>query len=709
MNSGFPGPSGIRVLAGYLDLNLEAPELLRTALSYSGQGPFFRQLSGDPTYQDDGFLSVNSTLELGRVAPEGWGISMPVTVAYSRLTQDPTFLAQSDVRVDQVADLRQTGVSETRVEVGLRKTTPIGNRFMDPVLGGLSLRAGYSRSRATTTTLESKGSGVDARAEYFHLVGSRDFRMIPGFAEDVVRTLLPRSWEESLLEARFRWTPERIRMGTFYTRRDREAYRYEQILSLLGTVWSLPPVRRGKPWSHRRDQFQAPGERNCGADLLFDPGPSLPEGGRPGSARQPTPTSRERWPRIHRSRLGDQSGAPNPLWSSALSRFMAPHGLHRFHRLYFRPKRGPGRGDDPGPGHGPDSPAECQRHSYHQGHRLLGVEYLGRGPLRSQRHGRGFSTCRRAGAGEELGQPSAVCVRLLLCFPPGGLSSRFFRDPVSPGASYQLGWGDMDDFRFMNGDTASVLIGRRSWSGGTGVRLPLNLRVSGNYSDARTETVHTLSAMELRTRTWPDFRVALSEVELPEVARLFLDSVSVSSGYRKNSLETSYGGLSVQRRRMEERQVPLEVSGTWLGQITTRYQGTFTDGTGADPTGDTETRRRSHAFFLSSSVSEPPFLGDRLDGPLRLSVSYQYSSELNCRVPAGLPDCVPFINFRNRSVNATLDTVILPFEVGLHLTYTNRRSFVGRRDGSTQFQLGLFGQFLFNSGTFAAPSGAGVR
>jgi hypothetical protein len=69
-------------------------------------------------------------------------------------------------------------------------------------------------------------------------------------------------------------------------------------------------------------------------------------------------------------------------------------------------------------------------------------------------------------------------------------------------------------------------------------------------------------------------------------------------------------------------------------------------------------------------------------------------------------DCVAFVDFLNRSVNLTLDTVISPLEVGLHLTYTNRRSFVGQHDGSTQFQLGLFGQFLFDSGTFAPPSAA---
>jgi hypothetical protein len=216
--------------AGFLDINLEASELFSTSVSYSGRGPFFRQLSGDPTYQDDAAFALRSTLELGRVIPEGWGLSMPVAVTHTRLSQDPTFLSQSDVRVDRLPTLREAGTTETRVEVGLQKTTPVGIGLLDPVLEGLRLRAGYSKSRTTTATLESDGSGVDARAEYSREPELRDVALIPGFARGLVRTLLPVGLEESVLGARLRWTPELIRFGTLYYRRDRESFRYDQIL-----------------------------------------------------------------------------------------------------------------------------------------------------------------------------------------------------------------------------------------------------------------------------------------------------------------------------------------------------------------------------------------------------------------------------------------------------------------------------------------------
>jgi hypothetical protein len=320
-----------------------------------------------------------------------------------------------------------------------------------------------------------------------------------------------------------------------------------------------------------------------------------------------------------------------------------------------------------------------------------------------------------AGLEAETGQSEddsqTFLLRLLGALEPifisrqGGLSSRFFREPVNPGARFQFGWVSEDGFRFLEGDTASIFTGETTWTGGTGIRLPLNLRIAGNYSESKTQILHLRSDREMRTRSWPDVRVTVTRIELPEASRKLLESLSLSSGYRKNIRETTYGGRGLQRRENEEWQVPFEIAATWAGSVSTRYRGSLSRGEGRDPTGGTQTERQTHTFLFSSSLAEPPMLKDRLDGPLRLSVGYQYSSELNCRVPQGRLDCVAFVDFLNRSVNLTLDTVITPLEVGLHLTYTSRRSFVGQHDGSTQFQLGLFGQFLFDSGTFLPPSG----
>jgi hypothetical protein len=684
-----------------MDVELEAPELFRTSLTYSGKGPFFRQLSGDPTFQGDGALSVYSTLELGRVAPEGWGVSVPVTFSHTDFSQDPTFLAQTDVRVDQVDRLRETGSQETRFEVGLRKTTPMGNRVLDPLLDGLNLRAGYSRTRVSTATLESEGSGVDARAEYFKEVTPRDVALIPGFAEGLVRALLPMAWEESLLESRLRWTPDRIQMGTLFTSRDRESFRYEQILTLpedSAVTPTLSPLEAletnaqvdFRPLNAVSAEFSFFSVRD-----LLSPQEAIQDSSVHPALRDargglgPIDLGWET-NRIIRTRFGFRPSLAS--WLSTDLTVSTDYASDRNAALVEDLIVGT------------DTVVILQRNA--NGNRTSRAQVsLNLGGL-----ARGILGSPPEAEAAESAESDGGILGFFGAFDPifiarqGGLSSRFFREPVDPGVGFQLGWGDRDARRFLGTDTASIFTGQTTWTGGTGVRLPLNLRLTGNYSESRTDILHARSDRELWTRSWPDVRVILGQVALPERARSVIQTLSLSSGYRKNSRESTYGGRGLQRRYNEEWQIPLEASATWAGTLTTRYNGSYAKGEGGDPTGGTRTRRHSHTFLLSSTFEDPPLLGEKLDGPLRMTVGYQYSSELDCRIPQGQSSCVPFVDFLNRSLNLTLDTLITQLEIGLHITYTSRRSFVGQRGGSTQFQLGLFGQFLFDQGAFVPPS-----
>ncbi len=698
--------------AGYLDLDLEAPGLFRASLGYSGTGAFFRQLSGDPSFQDDGRLSLSAFLEAGRVMPEEWGVSVPLSVSHSRQDQDPTFLAQSDVRADQIQGLRESGSSDTRVEVGFRKTTPVGNPLLDPLLQGLSLRAGYTRSRVSTTTLESEGSGVDARVEYDASVEAREVPVVPAFARGVVRALLPESWEKSALASRLRWSPERIQLGTLYTRRERESYRFEQILSLPddGLVTpTLSPLRALETTAQVGFRPLEPLTAHISffsvRDLL-SPSRSVLD-----PAAQPL-LEGERWDlgpldlgwetnRNLRTRFGFRPSLAPWLrtdlsmttdYTSDRSAALVERVVVGADTLRFLQRNANGN--------------RSTRMALSLDPRVL-VERSGANVA-----GAGADTARLAGEGEPgPPDPAGVLPRVLGALEPifltrqGGLNARYSRQRVDPGAGFQLGLGGVDDFRFLSSDTASILTDRTTWTAGGGVRLPLNLRVTANFSDSRTDILHLRSDRELRTRRWPDLRLILTELRLPRGETVGLESLTLSTGYRENLLESTYGGSGLQRRVQEERDLPLELSARWVGNLTTRYSGTLTDGDGKDPTGDTRTERQAHSFLLSSVLEDPPLLAGGLDGPLRISLSYQYASELNCRVPTGRTECVAFVDYLNRSFNVTLDSTISPLQVGLHLTYTDRQSFVGRHDGATQFQFGIFGQFLIDS--TAPPPGSG--
>jgi hypothetical protein len=90
-----------------------------------------------------------------------------------------------------------------------------------------------------------------------------------------------------------------------------------------------------------------------------------------------------------------------------------------------------------------------------------------------------------------------------------------------------------------------------------------------------------------------------------------------------------------------------------------------------------------------------PFVIDR---PIRASVVWGYIAERDCRQVSGRSSCVAFVDQLNRSLNLSVDTRIAGMDVGLNANFVNRQSFVAQRSGSTQLQLGLFGQFMFEAG-----------
>jgi hypothetical protein len=96
------------------------------------------------------------------------------------------------------------------------------------------------------------------------------------------------------------------------------------------------------------------------------------------------------------------------------------------------------------------------------------------------------------------------------------------------------------------------------------------------------------------------------------------------------------------------------------------------------------------------------------------------SEQRQCRVSSsGLggtaAGCVAFLDFRNRTVNMTIDTNVSDLIVGMQLGYTARQDFVGIRRGNNQFQLGIFANFelpvgnLPGAGGLEGIGGGGVR
>jgi hypothetical protein len=301
------------------------------------------------------------------------------------------------------------------------------------------------------------------------------------------------------------------------------------------------------------------------------------------------------------------------------------------------------------------------------------------------------------GAGRARTRALMRVIRPLAVAYRDGITSRFNRDPVDPGWGYQLGWSGVDGFRFLDADTAATLTDRYSWRLGSGLSLPGGGGVQVGYQWADGTTLDTRSERRTLLRSWPEIQASLPTLVPP--AMLGIRAVNVSSGIVRTQRTIEFGASGSQRRIDEDVRVPLDVSVQWVRTLVTSYQGAYRSGRGEDPTGETERDEWTHRVSVSSQLLPAGFLARRFDQPVNLSVLGAHTSERTCRSTTARTECVAFVHQVRRTLNVSLDTSLRGFSVGLQASFDDRRSFVGQRTGSTQFQVGLFGQLDFTGGT----------
>ena len=677
-------------LATSLDFALDGAGVFTTRASLTSRGAFFRQLRDDPTYQDDRVFNVNSRLALDRWMPAEWGIELPVTLDIDRTSQAPRFLANSDIQADRLQGLRATESKQTRVGVSFRKRTPSVNPWVGVLVDGLDARLAYSAIAGSSVTTERDADAVDAGLSWARDPTVRDFGIVPGFATDAVRRLLPGFLEEKLLGSRLRWTPERVSVGTSYARIDNRIQRFDRIIEHEDD--SLALVTR------------APREAlRTAADVRFRLFPVLSAAFTMATVRDvlsPEEAVADEDVRalVRAERAG--SGGLDLGWETDRS-------LQT--RVSFQPSVFSWLVSN----FNWSTMYRSDRNATLLDRQVLGGDTT----LALARNASGQRDWRTnvsldpsqlvesllgARQGEESASISEFrsvvgALRPLTVTYQDGIVSRFNRDPVDPGIGYQFGLGGLDGFRFIEADTAVTLTDRTAWTVASGVVLPGGLGIDAAFRQNDATTLDTRSDRRTVLRRWPEVRARLPALAMPASTRI--RTVSLTSGITRIERETDFGRDRLQRRFDEDVQIPLTLSVAWRGTLVTSYQGTFREGRGDDPSGNTERERREHRVTVSSRFVPPGGIARRLDRPVTLSLAARFMSERNCRTTAARADCVAFLDQIHRSVNLGLDTSVGGFEMGLQMRYDDRRSFVGQRTGSTQFQLMLFGQLRFSAGT----------
>lgn len=689
-------------LAGHWEVGLDAGGVASATVSYGSRGALFHHIGGEPPRQRVREIAFHGTAELGRIVP-ALGLELPLTITHHRRLDDPVFLQGSDLRAEKIPGLRETGAEQTRVTLLVRPAAKGRGAGLERMTEGAWLRLGYRASAYRASGGREEGEGVDLGVGYSYRPDRREVGLLPGPIEGLIRALLPAPLESSrlvdrLINAQFRWTPVELSFSSHFDDGEERSYRFAGIVDGPG---DLP---REAALSPRRELENL-------ARIQFQPFPSLAAGVTFTSGRDLLPNSRV----IGGPGLREAVGAARTDFAGLDIGWERHRRVES--RVEFRPfiaswiRPGIGytayfRGERntailAGLGPGDDEAAKLVRH--YQADRYL-TRSVTIDPALLARELRGDGSAPGDAAGSVLSRVVGALRPIEVSWNTGA-DSRFERQEGAPGFGYHFGLGQSPGPGIGRGE-ASTAHDRESIRARGGLGLPLKTRVEFGYrSSSSGAWMRGGGRYRLEERSWPDLVLTVTRLPRPGPLGGVIASGSAMLGFQVTERVGGPGpGSATGVRRAEERSIPARFSIGLRNGVSGSYNAFFGESSSFDPTGSIEQELAQHSFQVAGRIDPPEGWQESIEAPIRFALSFALQSRRQCRVPAaslGGGECVPYVDLVNRQLALTLDTIISQLNVGLQMSYNERKSFVGLRSGSSQFLLGLYGEFNFEGGRFA--------
>ena len=441
--------------------------------------------------------------------------------------------------------------------MGLRKVTPSADPLLGFFIDGLEANLSWYRTSNSSVTSRVDAEGVDARVGTERRLEPREFGAVPGVLKPVLRWLLPGALEEAVLDARVRWSPERIGLGTSYSRQDAAIRRFDRILERSADSAVVVAA--------------APREfLETAAELGFRPLNALTADFTFLSTRDLLdPIDAVTDPRLRALLAAERTEVVGVDVGWETRRSLRS-------RVSYRPRVVPWLDH------------EITWSSRYDGERNASFVEIVEQPLdsifRLQRNAAGerdvstlvsfdAATLGRSLAGSDPTARGAAWARISNAIQPitftsrDGLFSRFDRDPVDPGLAYQLGWTGRSGYLTLSGDTAATVVDQSSRQVTWGLAAA-GITFDATWGVSEAATLDARAGRTIRAVTWPDLRARISVAEAPEGSSRPLQGVAVGTGIREEERELVYGDGG-QRRVLDERSFPWDLSLRWRGGLTT--------------------------------------------------------------------------------------------------------------------------------------------
>lgn len=685
--------------AGTVGVTAQLSDFANVRVSMSNRGALFQQIGRDATYQASEDFGISSRLELGHLAPAGWGLNMPLTVQHTRSAQDPVFLSNSDIEARRLEGLRESGSDRTQLGLALSKSTPSANALAGLLLDGSSLSLNYTTLDNRTFVSSTDEAAFSGTYGYQHQLQERSVDVTPDFLVGLMRALVPAALERSeffqrMSTADLRWSPTSVDFSTTYYDRSRMTRNYAAVIE------------------SPRDSAFAPIESpmkglDQSAGIGFQPFRTLTA--RVGASSSRDLLSPERSSRralsqqaIEHARGGlagvdlgwerNRSLSSSVQFTPFLSEWLRPAITVS---TRYGTSRSPNNLNVIEDADG-DSIARMQRNFDIQRDVSRTLRFDAAGLVNS------FWGAEPA---PDQGWLTGALRGALGALQPVDFSwtttreSAFEREDFEPGYGYRLGLGGMGGMRFLRGDTAELYRDREAIQVRSALRARgAELRIGFNRTDQMGLNAQGGDNIQDET-TWPDLQLSLRSVPIPSLVEPWLSNVSASTGFRRTETGQAFG---TGQRSSVNNNVPVQLSATFANGFSVGYNGALGWTRGRQTTGGTRGDDMTHDFSVRGHFPAPGFLGEKVESDIDATLRYSYRSQLQCKLVVGQDgneSCPPWSDNLNRMVDMTLQTIISGIDVGMQFRFNDRQSFIGLRNSERQFQFGIFGQFNMGVGT----------
>ncbi len=604
--------------AAQVGLSVTAGDIGTFRAGFSHRDANFRQLNETPSYVSDNQFDIGTSLRLDKLLPAGLGYAIPLTVNHSAGANNPFFVSRSDLQGDGIRGLRTPKSGATTVGVALRRTAPLRDGWLAPLINNLGATANFgsasSRSEYQEGTSKTFNAGID-----YNMASQAKLRPMPQWVDNTIGALpvwlQNTEWVQALRSAQVRLNPSSVRFTSAMARAEdhRTAFLKPaesltdtgRVVSGLTHVWRNAAGVEFRPFEalHARWDFASLRDLRQYGD----------------SAPTAVVATAER-----SKLLGMDIGLERERQMNAAVGFTPTVAFWMRPRFdltsAYTMQRDPTSrtlvrdADTTGGYHLPRRVNNTQSITF-------GANIDVPAALRAYLH-------------DSLVTPVLVQVLQPIDIQATrSLVSAFDGAPFTPGLGYQLGWGGIDHFRTQNGLNATSAGTNAQVTLSSGLRLPLGLslttrmqRVNSRNWTRRFDNTQTV--IDGEQLTLPDLSLRLTV--RPRFASRVLTSLAASVRYlntRQSSVVPSaVEGTPADVRVSRVNSYPVNGSITWnvgTGLMTSFGIGT-THRLDSLPGSIAESRSRDVNADISRAIRMPARW--KLKNDLRTRVSYQQSS-----------------------------------------------------------------------------------